>query len=64
MVETLLFDGPDKPFCVGIEIRTSRWQLHWIYASSLQNAFELRCVQRISVMDQVSLACQEAVFPG
>ena len=64
MVETLFFDGSDKPFRKGIKIWTSRRQFYGFHASGFQDAFELRRVQRISVMDQVFLAHEEAVLPA
>jgi hypothetical protein len=31
VIEAFLFDGPDEPFRMSVEIRTSWWQFHWLY---------------------------------
>jgi hypothetical protein len=60
-IQTGLLDAADKPFCMGIQIRRSRWQFHGFDTHRGQQAQKLGRVQRIAVMDQVALLLENAV---
>src|SRR5580700_2751200 len=53
-------DGSYESFGVGIQIRRARRQLNGLHPGTLQDLQEFRPEQGVPVMDQVSLAHQEA----
>ena len=53
-------DGSYESFGVGIQIRRARRQLNGLHSGTLQDLQEFRTEQGVPVMDQVSLANQEA----
>ena len=58
--KAFLLDGANEAFREGIEIRAPRRQSHQRDPRGSQQALELRCVQRVSIDDQVAEASQRA----
>jgi hypothetical protein len=64
VIEALLLDLPDKPFCERIEVRAPGGKLDGLNAYGLQDGIELLGEQWISVMDKKPMTSQEALFIG
>ncbi len=60
-IETLLFDGPHKPFCVGVQIRASRRQFDRLDTAALQYLAEGTSEEWIPIMNQVPRVAQKAI---
>jgi hypothetical protein len=53
--------GPNKPLCMSVQIGRLWWQLYTLHASTPQGRQKLSRVQRIAIMNQLSLSSQETV---
>ena len=61
-MEALLFDRPDEPLGIGVEIRAFRWQPDWLNIATRQDlAKDPRVEEGIAVMNQLARGPQEAV---
>src|SRR6516225_5803582 len=60
-LQTRFLDRAYKPFRVRVQIGTARWKLHRGNTRFSQQAQELGRKQRITIMDEVALAIEQAV---
>jgi len=57
LLQTTFFDRADESLRVCVQIRRTRRQLNGLDANVSQNAQKLWCVQRISIVDEITLPC-------
>ena len=60
-MEALLFDRPDEPLGIGVEIRALRRQPDWPNIATCQDLAKDPRVEGIAVMNQLARGPQEAV---
>ncbi len=61
VVEAFVFDGPDKPFSVGIAVRAHRRGFHAGHAAFAKKDHKRVRKQRVSIVNQIFRASKEAV---
>jgi hypothetical protein len=59
--EAGLFYAPHEALGVGVQIWTSRWQFDGFHTGILERAQKFFREQRVPVMDQVTLAHEQAI---
>src|SRR5262249_42748591 len=60
-VQARLLDRAHESLCIGVQIRTSRWESYRLHAHIGKHAQELYREQRISIVDQVAFALEDSV---
>ena len=59
-IKTLGFDRLDETFGVGVQVRTLRGKFHTADAGRRESLRELGCVQRVTIVDEVTLSVEES----
>jgi hypothetical protein len=60
-VQARFLDAPDEAFRVGVQVRRPRGQFYWFNAATFEHRKELTSEQRIAIMDEVTLSCEQTI---
>jgi hypothetical protein len=60
-LEGFLFDGPNEPFAVRVQIRTAWWQEERFYPTILEKRIKCPCEFRVSVVEEIAFTQEKPV---